>query len=164
MLWSNPVTIQSAFRLLLTTIVLWISACSILPSKPIKPEIELVSVRPLNVSLTEQKLRFTLNVSNPNNFELPVESINFIARFNGTNIANGKSKQAVSIPANSDGKLTLDVTAGVDRLVSTLSTLLEGQTLNLDYELTGSVRIENWSTPIPFDVVGAMNIESPSGS
>ena len=157
-------TIRSAFRLLLITTVLWISACSILPSKPIKPEIELVSVRPLNVSLTEQKLRFTLNVNNPNNFELPVESINFIARFNGTNIANGKSNQAVSIPANSDGKLTLDVTAGVDRLVSTLSTLLEGQKLNLDYELTGSVRIENWSTPIPFDVVGAMNIESPSGS
>ena len=157
-------TIRSAFRLLLITTVLWISACSILPSKPIKPEIELVSVRPLNISLTEQKLRFTLNVNNPNNFELPVESINFIARFNGTNIANGKSNQAVSIPANSDGKLTLDVTAGVDRLVSTLSTLLEGQTLNLDYELTGSVRIENWSTPIPFDVVGAMNIESPSGS
>ena len=157
-------TIRSAFRLLLITTVLWISACSILPSKPIKPEIELVSVRPLNVSLTEQKLRFTLNVNNPNNFELPVETINFIARFNGTNIANGKSNQAVSIPANSDGKLTLDVTAGVDRLVSTLSTLLEGQKLNLDYELTGSVRIENWSTPIPFDVVGAMNIESPSGS
>lgn len=134
-----------------------------LPSKPLKPTIELIDVRPLNVSLTEQKLRFTLKVTNPNSFELPVESIDFIARFNGSDIANGKSKQAVSIPANSDGKLTLDVTAGLDRLVSTLKTLLEGQTLNLDYELAGTVRIENWSTPIPFDVVGAMN-ESPSGS
>ena len=84
-----------------------------LPSKPLKPTIELIDVRPLNVSLTEQKLRFTLKVTNPNSFELPVESIDFIARFNGSDIANGKSKQAVSIPANSDGKLTLDVTAGL---------------------------------------------------
>ncbi len=157
-------TIQSAIRLLLTASMLWITACSILPAKPVKPEIELVDVRPLNVSLTEQKLRFTLKVSNPNNFELPVESIDFVARFNGSDIANGKSKQAVSIPANSDGELTLDVTAGLDRLVSTLKTLLEGQSLNLDYELAGTVRIENWSTPIPFDVVGAMTVESPADS
>jgi len=157
--------IQSAIRVLFTAfILLWISACSMVPTKPVKPEIELVDVRPLNVSLTEQKLRFTLKVINPNNFELPVESIDFIARFNGSDIANGKSKQAVSIPANSDGELTLDVTAGLDRLVSTLKTLLEGQSLNLDYELAGTVKIENWSTPIPFDVVGAMNVDSPSDS
>ena len=157
--------IQSAIRILFTAhLLLWISACSMLSTKPVKPEIELVNVRPLNVSITEQKLRFTLKVINPNNFDLPVESIDFIARFNGSNIANGKSKQAVSIPANSDGELTLDVTAGLDRLVSTLKTLLEGESLNLDYELAGTVKIENWSTPIPFDLVGAMNVVSPSDS
>ena len=140
------------------------TACALLPDKPAQPDIELVNVRPLNVSVTQQKLRFTLRVSNPNNFELPVESIDFIARFNGSNIANGKSTQTVSIPANSDGELTLDVTAGLDRLVTTLRTLLEGQTLNLDYELEGTVKIENWSSPVPFDVVGAMNLEAPSDS
>lgn len=151
------------FRLLFAVSLLALAACSVLPTKPIKPEIDLVNVRPLNVSLTEQKLRFTLKVSNPNNFALPVESIDFVARFNGSNIANGKSKQAVTIPANSEGELTLDVTAGLDRLVTTLKTLLEGQTLNLDYELAGTVKIENWSTPVPFDVIGAMNVE-PSDS
>jgi len=164
MLWSNPVSVQSVARLTLAAFLLWLTACAMVPAKPIKPEIELVDVRPLNVSLTEQKLRFTLKVINPNNFALPVESIDFKARFNGSDIANGKSKQAVSIPANSDGELTLDVTAGLDRLVSTLKTLLEGATLNLDYELAGTVKIENWPTPIPFDVVGAMNVEPPSDS
>ena len=144
--------------------LLLLTACALLPPKPAKPDIELVNVKPLNVSLTEQKLRFTLRVSNPNDFELPVESIDFIARFNGSDIANGKSKQAVTIPANSDGELILDVTAGLDRLVSTLRTLIDGQSLNLDYELVGKVKIENWSSPVPFDVVGAMDSEAPSDS
>jgi LEA14-like dessication related protein len=164
MVWTKPVSIRSAIRLFYAASLLWITACSMLPAKPVKPDIELIDVKPLNVSLTEQKLRFTLKVSNPNNFELPVESIDFIARFNGSDIANGKSNQAVTIPASSDGELTLDVTAGLDRMVSTLKTLLEGETLNLDYELAGTVKIENWSTPIPFDVVGAMNVESPPDS
>ena len=68
------------------------SACTTLPKKAIKPKVELVSVVPLNISLSEQKLRFTLNVVNPNNFELPVESVDFIARFNDTDIASGKSR------------------------------------------------------------------------
>ena len=136
------------------------AACSSIPKKAQKPTVELVSVVPLNISLSEQKLRFELNVANPNSFELPVESVNFIARFNKTDIASGKSKQSTVIPANGEALLTLDVTAGIDRLASTLQTLLQGQSLDLNYELNGSVQIENWTTPIPFNVTGTMDEKS----
>jgi len=139
------------------TVCLILSACASLPQKALKPEVELVSVIPLNISLSEQKLRFNLNVTNPNSFELPVESVDFIARFNDTDIASGKSHQTAVIPANGKAVLILDVTAGIDRLASTLQTLLQGDDLNLNYELTGSVTIEDWSSPIPFNVVGAMS-------
>jgi len=159
------VIIHQAIRILIIlAALLSTAACTLLPAKPTSPEIELINVQPLDVSGTQQKLRFTLRVSNPNNFELPVESIDFVARFNGSNIANGKSTQTVSIPANSDGELTLDITAGLDRLATTPRSLIEGQTLNLDYKLVGTIAIENWSTPVPFDVVGAMNLKPPSDS
>lgn len=150
-------TFQLKFNAILVLLLVVISACSSIPKKAVKPSIELVSVLPLNISLSEQKLRFELKVSNPNSFELPVESLDFVARFNDTDIASGKSNQSTVIPALGDALLTLDVTAGIDRLASTLQTLLEGKTLNLNYELTGSVKIENWSTPIPFNVVGEMD-------
>ncbi len=135
------------------------SGCASIVSKPLKPTIELISVRPLNISLTDQKLRFELKVSNPNTFDMPIEAVDFIARFNNTNIASGKSTQSVTVGAKSDAILSLDVTAGVDRLASTLSTLLQGQSLNLEYELSGSVKVSTWPTPIPFDVIGAMDVK-----
>lgn len=147
--------------LMLTVTLLALAACSSIITKPQKPTIQLVKVRPLNISVSEQKLRFELKVTNPNSFELPVESIDFIARFNNADIASGKNSQSTTIPANGEGLLTLDVTAGIDRLMNTLKTLLEGQDLNLDYELAGTVKIENWSTPIPFDVTGAMEVPQP---
>lgn len=138
-------------------LVVTLTGCASIVSKPLKPTIELISVQPLNASLSEQKLRFNLKVTNPNSFNLPVEAINFVARFNNTNIANGKSNQAVTIPANGDAMLALDVTAGLNRLTSALSTLLGGDT-NLEYELKGTVEVATWPRPIPFDVVGATDL------
>ena len=152
-------TYKFKISIILSLLLLALSACSTITTKPLKPSVELVSVIPLNINLSEQKLRFTLKVTNPNSFELPVESVDFIARFNDADIASGKSKHNTVIPANGDALLTLDVTAGIDRLVTTLQTLLQGDTLNLNYDLAGSVQIENWSTPIPFDVTGLMNLD-----
>lgn len=148
---------QRQFCLLLTAFAL--TACASVITKPVKPTVELVSVRPLNINVAEQKLRFQLKVVNPNNFDIPVEAVNFVARFNDTNIANGKSNQSVIIPANSEAILSLDVTAGLNRLASSLSTLLQGKSLNLDYELSGTVQVASWPEPIPFDVVGAMDLD-----
>lgn len=153
-------TVCRLFQLAIT-VAIWLlaTACASLPQKLQKPQVELISVSPLNISMSEQKLRFTLNVINPNNLDLPVESMDFIARFNDTNIASGKSQQSTIIPANGQAKLLLDVTAGIDRLTSTLQTLLQGRELNLEYKLTGSVKFKNWAAPIPFNVVGVMNAE-----
>ena len=123
-------TYKSKISVILSLLLLALSACSTITTKPLKPSVELVSVIPLNINLSEQKLRFTLKVTNPNSFELPVESVDFIARFNDADIASGKSKHNTVIPANGDALLTLDVTAGIDRLVTTLQTLLQGDTLN----------------------------------
>jgi len=146
-------------RFFILIISLSLSACASVVTKPAKPIIELVSVEPLNISVKEQKLRFELKVINPNAFDMPVESVDFVARFNNTNIANGKSNQSVTIGANSEARLSLDVTATLDKLASTLSTLIKGNSANLlEYELSGTVKVTTWPKPIPFDVVGAMDL------
>lgn len=153
-------TYQLKFGIVLIVLCSVLNACTSLPKRAAKPTVELVSVIPLNISLSEQKLRFELNITNPNDFELPVEAVDFIARFNNTDIASGKSKQSTRIPPNGSGLLILDVTAGIDRLASTLQTLLLGEQLDLQYELSGSVQIENWSTAVPFNVTGELDPEA----
>jgi len=144
--------------ILLSALAQLVTACATVVSKPVKPTIELVSVKPLNISLSEQKIRFELKVINPNGFALPIENVNFVARFNNANIANGKSNQSVTVGANSDAQLSLDVTASLGRLAGILDTLLQGESLNLDYELSGTVEVGSWPEPIPFDVTGAMDL------
>ena len=107
---TGPMHNKLISRLGLMIVLLALSACASIIAKPIKPTIELVSVKPLNVSLTSQKLRFDLRVVNPNAFDMPIEAVDFIARFNDTNIASGKSNQAVTIAANSEAIVSLDVT------------------------------------------------------
>ena len=150
------ITRRLSSRVVILVALLVLSACSTLVPKPEKPTVELVSVRPLNISLSRQKLRFNLKVVNPNSFDMPIETVDFIASLNDTNIASGKSNQAVTVPANSDAIVSLDVTAGLDRLTSSIETLLAGDSLNLDYELRGEVKVSTWPKPIPFNVVGAM--------
>ena len=136
-----------------------LSACASVVTKPVKPIIKLVSVKPLNISVSEQRLRFELKVINPNAFDMPVESVDFVARFNNTNIANGKSNQSVIIGANSEARLSLDVTASLDKLTSSLSSLISEKSRNLEYEVSGTVKVATWPKPIPFDVTGAMDLE-----
>ncbi len=146
-------------QLFILIIVLSLSACASVVTKPAKPIIKLVGVKPLNISVTEQRLRFELQVINPNAFEMPVESVDFVARLNDTNIANGKSNHSVVIGANSEARLSLDVTASLTKLTSSLNTLIKGNSLNLDYALSGTVKVATWPKPIPFDVIGAMDLE-----
>jgi len=141
-------------RFFILIIFLSLSACASVITKPQKPIIRLVNVKPLNISVSEQKLRFELKVINPNAFDMPVESVDFVARFNDTNIANGKSNQSVVIGANSEARLSLDVTASLNKLAGTLNTLIQGQSLNLQYALSGTVKVATWPKPIPFDVIG----------
>lgn len=161
-------SLQATFhilRLAITlTLLIFVCACASFPQNLQKPKVKLINIIPLNVSVSEQKLRFTLDLTNPNDVDLPVESIDFIARFNDTNIASGKSTQSTILPANGKASLSLDVTAGIDRLTSTLQTLLQGEQLNFNYELKGSVKIQNWAIPVPFNVTGVMNAQDGTKS
>lgn len=133
------------------------SGCAALPSvKPQAPQVSVAGVRPLNVSLTRQKLEFRLRVQNPNDYDLPIRSLDFVAELAGDRIASGKSDERVTIPANGEAEVLVDVVTGIGRLVGKLRSMLEDRSLDLDYGVTGSVKLANWPTRIPFDVDGIL--------
>ena len=149
---------QRHSRLLLTlftTTMLLVSGCaSMLPKKPEAPIVKIASVRPLNLSFTKQRLAFTLQVHNPNDYDLPLQSLNFVASLAGDKIATGKSDQEVTLPANGAATVEVEVEAGITKLISQFQNMLSANSLNLDYGVKGYVKLANWPTRIPFDVVG----------
>lgn len=143
-------------QLLLTGItLLLLASCSSIPtSKPLAPKVTVAGVTPLNLSLTDTKLNFTLRVENPNTYDLPLQNLEFAAFFAGKQIATGLTNEAVTIPANGEAMMDIAVTAGLSKIFGQLKSMLEEQQFDLNYNVVGKVKLKNWPTRIPFNVEG----------
>lgn len=139
--------------------VLLLAGCSTIEqAKPKAPEVSIASVRPMNFSLSGQKLNFTLRVKNPNSFDLPVQSLDFVASLAGKKIAEGVNDSSVTIPANQEAMMDVTVVAGlshlIDKFKSAAASLGSDEDVDLGYGITGTVKLANWPVKIPFDVEG----------
>jgi len=80
------------------------AACLLLTScatlTPQEPTIELTDVRPLNLSLSGQRLAVTLNVINPNSFDLNLQGVDITATLAGEPVATGRRRSMEAQTAN----------------------------------------------------------------
>lgn len=152
--------IRTSATLLLISVMLLVGCASLPGGKPLSPKVSVESVRPLNLSLSGQKLEFRLRIENPNNFDLPVEGLKFNAKLGGDKIADGLSNERVNVPANADAILQVEVTAGLGKVLNRLRDMLAGDDVKLDYDVTGTVKLATWPIAIPFNVDG--ELENPT--
>ena len=149
---------QLCFLLCILSSVL--SACSNFSSiKPQSPSITVADVRPLSLSLNTQTIGLSLRVANPNNFDLPMQSLTFLAHFSGQQFAKGHSVNNVIVPANGEALLDVEVEAGLVKLANQLKSMLDTENAELNYDVSGVVKLANWPKAIPFNVEG--EIEDP---
>lgn len=159
-LLSSELQLRSRVLLaVIASMIVLLSGCATLKqTKPDAPEVSIASVRPMNFSLTEQKLNFRLRVKNPNSFDLPVQSLEFVALLGGKKIAEGESDTAVTIPANQEAMMDVTVVAGLEYLIekfkSAAVSIASDEGVDLGYGITGTVKLSNWPVKIPFDVEG----------
>jgi len=133
--------------------VMLLVSCSTLPtSKPLAPEVEIATVDILAFGLTEQKLAFTLDVFNPNDYDLPVNLLEFMASSKNETVATGNTNEPVLLSAQNQTQVVVDVTMRTGKLLGQLlESALKKQTA-LDYNVTGFVELANWPVRIPFNV------------
>lgn len=78
-------------------VVLSLAACT--PSEFAEPpEVVLLSMVPVDVSLMEQRLAVTLRVRNPNNTAMSIDGMRFAIDINGKTFAKGTSDKTVTVP------------------------------------------------------------------
>lgn len=153
----NPTLHKALLMLILAMAIVLTNGCATpLLQKPQAPIVKVISVRPLNFSFVEQRLAFKLQVSNPNSYDLPIQRLEFIASLDKEKIANGETQEAVTLPANGSTTMQIEVKAGVNKLVSQLQNMLSANSLSLDYDIKGWVKLANWPSKIPFDVEGVL--------
>lgn len=135
-----------------------ITACSSIPSTPpIAPTVELESVKPVKLGLRKQELSFQLNINNPNPYDLPLQSLSFIAEIEGSEVAQGISNEPVTLPANSDAMVEVIVSTRLNRLLAQVFQLAGSDSNTVNYDVNGFVKLSNWPLKIPFSVDGNLS-------
>ena len=140
---------------------LLLSACTtMLTSRPLAPKVAVDSVKAEKIGLTRQNVLFRLAVSNPNNFDLPLQALNFIAAVDGVELAQGQSMERVTIPANGRAMLEVHVSTSINKFLGQLLLAANQNRKDIAYDVRGFVKLSNWPARIPFDVDGAL--ENPA--
>jgi len=132
-----------------------LAACSTIRPEP--PQVQLSALEITDVSLSHANFLATLELYNPNEFDLEIKRIAFTLILNDVRIANGMSAKTFSIPAQANGMAEVRLTSSFLDLFRFTSNL-RGRD-RVDFHLVGEVRIGGpglLGTTIPIERLGTL--------
>lgn len=135
-----------------------VTGCQSIPSsKPLPPTVQIESIRAVKMSLTRQELAFKLKINNPNDYDLPLQYLNFVASLDGNELAQGVSNERVTLPAKEDASIEVLVSTRINKLLGQLLLATSNDEKSIAYDVKGFVKLSNWPTRIPFNVDGQVD-------
>jgi len=140
-------------------VALGLAACT--PSEFAEPpEVVLLSMVPMDVSLMEQRFAVTLRVRNPNNTAMSVDGMRFVIDVNGKTFAKGTSDKTVTVPRLGEAEV-----AGVAHVATTdLMRQMVGvpDAKGVEYRLSGALFLAHGGRA-SFDQSGDFDFASALG-
>ena len=142
-------------RLGILFVALGLVACSSLPLNAVAPKVSVAEVDIRSLGLFEQRFDVGLRVSNPNDFDLKIEALDFELEMNGRPFAKGLSRVTVLVPATSSSVMRVDAVTESKNLVNQIKSLKSDTLKNgVPYRIKGRVRTDKSSRWLPFDHAG----------
>ncbi len=149
-------------------LVLLLAACSGLPFNVQPPRITVADIDIQSLGLFEQHFDVNLRVTNPNDFELAIEGLEFELQVNGHPFAKALSKNPAQIPALTSTLMRVDaVTQSIDLLQQFKLVPPETLKAGIPYRIKGRIKIDKVFTWLPFEqngVYGAPGEKPPKDS
>ena len=126
------------------------------------PQVSLRSVEVKEVDLKGQTFVLDFDVTNPNPFPLPVESVSYGVELDGYRFASGETEGEFNVPASSDGSFAINVDLNLMRTAPALLFIVrEGVYREIPYELEGEFKLDIPLTqPIPFRAKGHIQLHA----
>jgi LEA14-like dessication related protein len=148
--------LQALFRdcrksgILLGALLLW--GCASLQPYAESPRVSLVSIRPLEMQMLEQRFMLELRILNPNSVAIPVEGLSYALEINQREFAYGVSQQEVSIPPYGEALLQVEVVSNLLNVMRQLQQLGDSPGGGgLEYRLRGKIGLAGLRQGLPFD-------------
>lgn len=145
--------------LLLFSLLGLLSACaSGSRLRPLSPEVSFAGISIKKASLFLQTFEVSLNVDNPNSFDVPLEYLDYELYFNGVKIGGGSQNQDFDLKAKSVTKVPLELQTNIISLMSKLGKASKNSK-GSRYQIKGKAKLKNWSAR-SFSRNGALDLDS----
>jgi len=155
--------LQRLFVLLLAFVL---AACSTLPFNAVAPKLSVAEVGIKSLGFLEQRFDVALRVSNPNDFDLTIEALEFELEVNGHPFASGLSQTSTRIAAASSTLLRIEAITRSKDLIRQIEALSpESLKAGVPYRIHGRLKTERSRNWVPFDHAGVYggDQEKPTG-
>jgi LEA14-like dessication related protein len=142
-------------RLLVLFLALGLAACSGLPLNTVAPRVSVAEVDIKHLGLFEQYYDVGLRLSNPNEFDLQIEALEFELELNGRPFAKGLSRVSTLIPATLSGVMRVDAITQSENLIQQIKTLPPDMLKEcVPYRIRGRLKTDRSSNWLNFDHSG----------
>lgn len=126
------------------------------------PDVSLAGMSFAEAGLFEQGFTIQLRLQNPNDFDIPIEALDFALDVNGAYFAQGRSLADFILPASAEIVVPIDVSIATQDLIDRATAIGTGR--RLEYHLTGTADIDSWfAAPVPFDRSGKLALPNIPG-
>lgn len=154
-------------RLFAAAALLLLAACSVLPPQALMPRFSVAEFDVKAIGLLEQHFDLGLRLTNPNEFDLTIEALDYELEVNDQPFAKGTGRSAVTIPAVSSVVMRVDAITLSHNLIRQFS-LLEPEMLKqgMPYRIKGRIKTDKWVGWLPFEQKGvyAGEAKKPKGT
>lgn len=133
-------------KALLIVAVCFLSSCSMI-AKMIadKPDVDLTSVKVESVSFAKVKMAFGVKISNPNNFELGVNELDYKVYAGSKQLGSGHFKDEFKVAAKSEATLQIPFELKAMSAIEIASKYVSGGAKGMAFRIEGRA---NFQTPI----------------
>jgi LEA14-like dessication related protein len=143
--------------------VLLLALCALLPGCSAlvphlkAPELKVVGVNIGGGDVRHQQLQLRIQVTNPNDRQIAVNSIDYQVQLAGEHFVDGSTAEPFTVPASGQTEFNLNANADLGTLVRVLGKHLGDAAL--DYQVTGTAHLaEGLLRDIPFKSHGQLSL------
>lgn len=126
-------------------VLFFLSGCATLDLDYEEPSVELVSFKALPADGFEQNFEVGLKLTNPNNFELPLNGISYQLNILGETLAHGVATDIPTVGAYGETRFVVPVSTSLIRGFKVIRALLDNKGQDISYQLKAKLDID-----IPF--------------
>lgn len=160
----NRAGARSVPALCTALVMLAVTGCAGLGDIDTPPRVTLVDLRPIAMTLFEQRYLARLRVRNPNDVPLEVTGMDYTIDINDQKFADGVNNERFTVPPYGESVVEVTLISSLLRLIDQFRRLDQRGKLVIDYRISGRMSVAGLPARFPFSHEDSLELSPSRGS